>query len=119
MATVGLAGCFGVLGLVFAADASLFLLGLPILVVGLATFLPLSTLGNLIAGWIAAGFLVGFVVTVDGVGPYFVVPTLTMLAAVISISPFSSIAEQLGSRWRSRIRNPDERLGLDAEQNSR
>lgn len=110
MVTVGLAVLFGGLALIAAADASLLLLVLPVLVTGLATFLPLPTFGNLVAGWVAAGFLVVFVlVTMGTIGGYFVPSTLTMLAAAIVSTPrapFVALLEQLGARGRSRLREP-------------
>jgi hypothetical protein len=64
------------------------LIGLPLLVVVLSTFLPLSTRGNQIAGWIGALFLVGFVIAqASGVGAYFVAPAIVMVAAAVAVTP--------------------------------
>jgi hypothetical protein len=110
MVTVGLAVLLGGLELIVDEDASLLVMTLPVLVSGLATFLPLSTFGNLVAGWVAAGFLVVFViVTMGSVGGYFVPSTVSMLAAAVSITPhapFVLLLEQLGARVRSRLREP-------------
>lgn len=64
------------------------LIGLPLLVVVLATFLPLSTRGNQVAGWAGALFLVGFVIAqASGVGAYFVLPAIVMVAAAVAVTP--------------------------------
>ncbi|WP_460517769.1 hypothetical protein [Flindersiella endophytica] len=72
----------------FAVVQVLLLVGLPLVVVVLATFLPLSTRGNQIAGWLGAAFLVGFVIVqASGVGAYFVLPALVMVAAAVAVTP--------------------------------
>jgi hypothetical protein len=72
----------------FAVVQVLLLAGLPLVVSLLATFLPLSTRGNQIAGWLGAAFLVGFVIVqASGVGAYFVLPALLMVAAVVAVTP--------------------------------
>jgi hypothetical protein len=72
----------------FAVVQVLLLAGLPLVVVVLATFLPLSTRGNQIAGWVGAAFLVGFVIVqASGVGAYFVLPALLMVAAAVAVTP--------------------------------
>lgn len=75
----------------------LVLVVLPLLVVVLATFLPLSTRGNQIAGWAGALFLVGFVIVqASGVGPFYVLPAIVMIAAAVTVTPLPvSLA-----RWR-------------------
>lgn len=72
----------------FAVVQVLLLAGLPLAVVVLAAFLPLSTRGNQIAGWLGAAFLVGFVIAqASGVGAYFVLPALVMVAAAVAVTP--------------------------------
>jgi len=100
IASVASAVVFALPALGAAEGAERLLVLLPILVTVLAAFLPLSDFGNLVAGWAAAGFLVLFVIlTVDGIGPYFVLPALLILAAAVTVPPLPArLAELLDAK---------------------
>lgn len=100
IAAVGSTVVFGIPALAAAEGAERLLVLLPILVTTVAAFLPLSDFGNLVAGWAAAGFLILFVIlTSEGIGPFYVVPALLMLAAAVTVTPLPArVAELLDAR---------------------